>query len=110
MDNHKTFNFDEDLRIWGKMNQLIEAGASVRSAAQEVCEEFGVSAETISNKFQRMSLSGGRAHGNLLFTLGEEETLVGVAQGFSMSQRDLTLSIFKEIAKLFRIRVHGATK
>ena len=70
MDNHKTFNFDEDLQIWGKMNQLYKAGASVRSAAQEVCKEFGVSAETIRGKFLRMLSSGGRAHGNSLFHSG----------------------------------------
>ena len=110
MDIRKTFNFDEALLIFGKMNQLIEAGVSARSAAQEVCEVFGVSAATIRGKFQRMLSSGGRAHGNSIFTLEEEETLVGVAQGFSMLHRDLTLSIFKEIVKAFRIRVHGATK
>ena len=103
MDNRKTFNFDEDLLIWGKMNQLIKAGASLRSAAQEVCKEFDVSAETIRGKFNRMLSSGGRAHGNSIF-------MVGVAQGFSMLHRDLTLSIFKEFVKAFRIRVHGATK
>ena len=75
------------------MNQLIKAGVSVRSAVEEVCEEFGVSAATIRNMFLRMLSSGGRAHGNSKFTLEEEETLVGVAQGFSMLHRDLPLSI-----------------
>ncbi len=110
MDNHKTFNFDEGIQIWEKMNQLIEGGASVRSAAEEVSQEFDVSAATIRGKFQRMLSSGGRAHGHSIFTLEEEETLVGVAQGFSMLHRDLPPSVFKDIVKLFRIRVKGASK
>ncbi len=69
MDNRKTFNFDEDLQIWVKKTKLIKAGASVRSAAEEVCEEFGVSAETIRCKFNRMLSSGVRAHGQSIFTL-----------------------------------------
>ena len=47
MDNRKTFDFDEDLKIWGHMNQLVKEGVSRRSAALTVCGEFGVSQDTI---------------------------------------------------------------
>ena len=90
MDTRKTLNFDEALLIEGKMNQLIKAGVTVRSAAEEVCEEFGVSAATIRGKFLRMLSCGGRAHGNLIF-------MVGVAQGFSMLHGDLPLSISRRL-------------
>ena len=110
MDNHKTFNFDEDLKIWGEMNQLIDKGASRRSAALAVCEKFGVSHDTMLSKFKRMENNGGRAHGLAIFTLEQEETLVGVAQGFSMLSRDLPPSLFKDMIKLFRIRIEGAHK
>ncbi len=110
MDNRKTFNFDEDLKIWGEMNQLIEKGASRRSAALAVCEEFGVSQDTILSKFKRMEKNGGRAHGLAIFTLEQEETLVGVAQGFSMLSRDLPPILFKDIVKQFRMRIEGAHK
>ena len=110
MDNRKTFNFDEDLKIWRDMNQLIEEGASRRSAALTVCEEFDISAATIRGKYDRMVSSGGRAHGLAIFTMEQEETLVGVAQGFSMLSRDLPPSLFKDMVKLFRIRIEGARK
>ena len=110
MDNHKTFNFDQDLKIWGDMNQLIKGGASRRSAALEVCKEFGVSRDTILSKFKRLEANGGRAHGLAIFTMEQEETLVGVAQGFSMLSRDLPPILFKDILKLFRIRIEGSCK
>jgi hypothetical protein len=110
MDNRKTFDFDEDLKIWGHMNQLVEEGVSRRSAALTVCEEFGVSQDTILSKFKRMEKNGGRAHGLAVFTMEQEETLVGVAQGFSMLSRDLPPVLFKDIVKLFRMRTEGSHK
>jgi hypothetical protein len=69
MDNRKTFNFDEDLKIWRDMNQLIEEGASRRSAALTVCKEFDITAATIRGKYDRIVSSGGRAHGLAIFTM-----------------------------------------
>jgi hypothetical protein len=66
-----------------------------------VAPDYEVDPEALRQKFLRMKKSGGRHHGNQLFSVEQEETFVGVLQAFSMKNRGLTKAMFlREVTKL----------
>jgi hypothetical protein len=69
-----------------EMEQLIASGESVKKASEILhVNHPDHTPSSIRNKFLRFKESGGRSHGNQIFTDSEIEEIIGCLEAFSLA-------------------------
>ena len=97
MDSHPHWGHDESRHLMEEMEQLIASGESGRKASEILHIKYpSHTSSSIRNKFLRYKESGGRSHGNQIFTDSEIEEIIGCLEAWSLANRGLCKSFVVE--------------
>lgn len=93
---------DKDkLFLFSMVEKYIQSGLSVRYACDKVHSDnkIGISKESFRCRFRRYASSFGRNRNNSPFSIGEEEELIGMLEGFSLLNQGLGRARFLNYVK-----------
>lgn len=85
----KKLNCGELAHAFDEISKLVDGGASKLQACTKVGEPLNLTGEAMRARYRRYLEHGKRIHGNMIFDAKQEETIVGLLQGFDLLNRPL---------------------